>query len=187
MLCSTEGPSVDFKHPVNPIDKDESHTKTKGPLKFYNSEVRFSILQNLFLETDLMNTVTHFYLFQMADSYGCILFAIFCKEDNWSQSQLKWAGKEEWRFSFLLKGSVLAVKCRFLDYELHEFCWISILIMQIDCAIPFSSIKVAIIRFPLLPSLFWLGSIPLLLLCLLLIDSQSSRLLLLLFSGKAKW
>lgn len=39
MLCSTEGPSVDFKNPVNPIDADDSHTKTKGPLRFYNSEV----------------------------------------------------------------------------------------------------------------------------------------------------
>ncbi|GFZ21261.1 spermidine synthase [Actinidia rufa] len=41
MLCSTEGPTVDFKHPVNPIDADESHCKSNGPLKFYNSEVRF--------------------------------------------------------------------------------------------------------------------------------------------------
>ncbi|CAN4123970.1 unnamed protein product [Withania somnifera] len=38
MLCSTEGPAVDFKNPVNPID-DESHAKTHGPLKFYNSEI----------------------------------------------------------------------------------------------------------------------------------------------------
>ncbi|KAF5945346.1 hypothetical protein HYC85_015574 [Camellia sinensis] len=39
MLCSTEGPPVDFKHPVNPIDADDSHCKSKGPLKFYNSEI----------------------------------------------------------------------------------------------------------------------------------------------------
>lgn len=39
MLCSTEGPSVDFKNPINPIDADESHAKTNGPLRFYNSEV----------------------------------------------------------------------------------------------------------------------------------------------------
>lgn len=37
MLCSTEGPSVDFKNPINPIDKDDS--SFKRPLKFYNSEV----------------------------------------------------------------------------------------------------------------------------------------------------
>lgn len=42
MLCSTEGPAVDFKRPINPIDADESHVKTKGPLKFYNSEVLHS-------------------------------------------------------------------------------------------------------------------------------------------------
>ncbi|KAK6133613.1 hypothetical protein DH2020_032643 [Rehmannia glutinosa] len=38
MLCSTEGPPVDFKHPVNPIDADDSHVKNNGPLRFYNSE-----------------------------------------------------------------------------------------------------------------------------------------------------
>ncbi|CAI9785173.1 unnamed protein product [Fraxinus pennsylvanica] len=39
MLCATEGPAVDFKHSINPIDADDSHVKTKGPLKFYNSEI----------------------------------------------------------------------------------------------------------------------------------------------------
>ncbi|KAK4841360.1 hypothetical protein QYF36_003235 [Acer negundo] len=39
MLCSTEGPAVDFKHPVNPIDADDSHSKSRGPLKFYNKEI----------------------------------------------------------------------------------------------------------------------------------------------------
>ncbi|KAL6525410.1 hypothetical protein OROHE_015717 [Orobanche hederae] len=39
MLCSTAGPLVDFKHPVNPIDADDSHVKTNGPLRFYNSEI----------------------------------------------------------------------------------------------------------------------------------------------------
>ncbi|XP_010477685.1 PREDICTED: spermidine synthase 1 [Camelina sativa] len=37
MLCSTEGPEVDFKHPLNPID--ESSSKSNGPLKFYNAEI----------------------------------------------------------------------------------------------------------------------------------------------------
>ncbi|XP_064948075.1 spermidine synthase 1-like isoform X1 [Musa acuminata AAA Group] len=39
MLCSTEGPPVDFQHPVNHIDEDEVSKKSKGPLKFYNSEI----------------------------------------------------------------------------------------------------------------------------------------------------
>lgn len=39
MLCSTEGPAVDFKHPVNPIDKIENEGNAKWPLKFYNSEI----------------------------------------------------------------------------------------------------------------------------------------------------
>ncbi|KAG9140487.1 hypothetical protein Leryth_016209 [Lithospermum erythrorhizon] len=38
MVCSTEGPAVDFKKPVNPIDADDSQSR---PLKFYNSEVLF--------------------------------------------------------------------------------------------------------------------------------------------------
>jgi hypothetical protein len=41
MLCSTEGPTVDFQHPVFNIEEDEHSTKSKGLLKFYNSEVRF--------------------------------------------------------------------------------------------------------------------------------------------------
>uniref|UniRef100_M1DC10 Putrescine N-methyltransferase n=1 Tax=Solanum tuberosum TaxID=4113 RepID=M1DC10_SOLTU len=40
MLCSTEGPEVDFKNPVNPIDKDITHVKSNlEPLKFYNTDV----------------------------------------------------------------------------------------------------------------------------------------------------
>ena len=45
MLCSTEGPKVEFKKPVNPIEKieaevDGSDVNNKSrPLKFYNSEV----------------------------------------------------------------------------------------------------------------------------------------------------
>ncbi|KAJ1379923.1 Spermidine/spermine synthase [Sesbania bispinosa] len=38
MLCSTEGPSVDFKHPVNPIDENDSQQSAR-PLKFYNREI----------------------------------------------------------------------------------------------------------------------------------------------------
>ncbi|KAK6931073.1 Spermidine synthase, tetramerization domain [Dillenia turbinata] len=39
MLCSTEGPAVDFKHPVNPIGANQDTCKSKGPLKFYNPEI----------------------------------------------------------------------------------------------------------------------------------------------------
>ncbi|PKI53950.1 hypothetical protein CRG98_025652 [Punica granatum] len=39
MLCSTEGPAVDFKHPINPIDSDENLSKSKRPLRFYNREI----------------------------------------------------------------------------------------------------------------------------------------------------
>ncbi|TYI72562.1 hypothetical protein E1A91_D07G070300v1 [Gossypium mustelinum] len=39
LLCSTEGPYVDFKVPVNPIDPDQISGVAKQPLKFYNSEV----------------------------------------------------------------------------------------------------------------------------------------------------
>ncbi|XP_068642345.1 spermidine synthase 1 [Aristolochia californica] len=39
MLCSTAGPPVDFKHPVNPIDEKADQCKAKGPLKFYNAEI----------------------------------------------------------------------------------------------------------------------------------------------------
>ncbi|XP_050375344.1 spermidine synthase 1 [Argentina anserina] len=36
MLCSTEGPAVDFKHPVNPLPENDG---SKDPLKFYNAEI----------------------------------------------------------------------------------------------------------------------------------------------------
>ncbi|OAY30897.1 spermidine synthase 1 [Manihot esculenta] len=38
MLCSTEGPPVDFKHPVN-ILNPENYGVAKGPPLFYNSEI----------------------------------------------------------------------------------------------------------------------------------------------------
>ncbi|XP_048329442.1 spermidine synthase 1 isoform X1 [Ziziphus jujuba] len=39
LLCSKEGPSVEFKYPINPIDPNETHGVAKTPLKFYNSEM----------------------------------------------------------------------------------------------------------------------------------------------------
>ncbi|GJW41040.1 transcription elongation factor like protein [Tanacetum coccineum] len=39
MLCSIEGPDIDFKNPVNPIDEKDDHKKSIGPLKFYNKEI----------------------------------------------------------------------------------------------------------------------------------------------------
>ncbi|CAN4087615.1 unnamed protein product [Withania somnifera] len=39
ILCSTEGPSVDFKHPVNPIEKLEGALQHQRELRFYNSEM----------------------------------------------------------------------------------------------------------------------------------------------------
>ncbi|KAG6585152.1 hypothetical protein SDJN03_17885, partial [Cucurbita argyrosperma subsp. sororia] len=38
MLCSTEGPAVDFKHPINSIDVNDIN-KSRGPMRFYNSEI----------------------------------------------------------------------------------------------------------------------------------------------------
>ncbi|WCJ36052.1 Spermidine synthase [Euphorbia peplus] len=38
MLCSTEGPPVDFKHPVNPLNP-ENYGVANGPPLFYNSQV----------------------------------------------------------------------------------------------------------------------------------------------------
>lgn len=39
LLCSTEGPPVDFLHPVNPIEKLEGNLKCGRELRFYNSEI----------------------------------------------------------------------------------------------------------------------------------------------------
>ncbi|CAO2838660.1 unnamed protein product [Amaranthus hypochondriacus] len=39
LLCSTEGPPVDFLNPINPIEDIEGAAKKYRELKFYNSEV----------------------------------------------------------------------------------------------------------------------------------------------------
>ncbi|KAF3437058.1 hypothetical protein FNV43_RR19811 [Rhamnella rubrinervis] len=39
LLCSTEGPYVEFKYPINPINPNDIYGVAKAPLKFYNSEV----------------------------------------------------------------------------------------------------------------------------------------------------
>ncbi|KAK9684697.1 hypothetical protein RND81_10G226100 [Saponaria officinalis] len=39
MLCSTDGPPVDFKHPINPLDENECSGVANIPLKFYNWEM----------------------------------------------------------------------------------------------------------------------------------------------------
>ncbi|KAK7856823.1 spermine synthase, partial [Quercus suber] len=38
LICSTEGPPVDFLNPINPIEKLEGALKHKRELRFYNSE-----------------------------------------------------------------------------------------------------------------------------------------------------
>ncbi|XP_052188064.1 spermine synthase-like isoform X3 [Diospyros lotus] len=39
LICSTEGPPVDFIHPINPIEKVEGGLKFRRELRFYNSEI----------------------------------------------------------------------------------------------------------------------------------------------------
>ncbi|KAJ7945890.1 Spermidine synthase [Quillaja saponaria] len=39
LLCSTEGPYIDFRNPINPIGPEGRYGVAKEPLKFYNSEV----------------------------------------------------------------------------------------------------------------------------------------------------
>ncbi|KAL0321538.1 UNVERIFIED_CONTAM: Spermine synthase [Sesamum calycinum] len=38
-VCATEGPPVDFKHPINPIEKLDGALEYQRQLKFYNSEM----------------------------------------------------------------------------------------------------------------------------------------------------
>ncbi|KAF2539247.1 hypothetical protein F2Q68_00021540 [Brassica cretica] len=39
ILCSTDGPSVDFKNPINPIEKLDGAMTYKREMKFYNSDM----------------------------------------------------------------------------------------------------------------------------------------------------
>ena len=58
LLCSTEGPPVDFKNPINPIEKLEGAVKHKKDLKFYNSEVHLCFSLFFFKKDQLLYTVT---------------------------------------------------------------------------------------------------------------------------------
>ncbi|GFP81089.1 spermine synthase [Phtheirospermum japonicum] len=46
LLCSTEGPTVDFVHPINPIEKIEDALEYRRRLKFYNSEREVEALRD---------------------------------------------------------------------------------------------------------------------------------------------
>lgn len=89
MLCSTEGPPVDFKHPVNPIEGDDSHCKSNGPLKFYNKEVWFCLFLVYF------STLKHFALnlcrvcsVSLTDAFSSFLFAVFCQKGDRIESYM---------------------------------------------------------------------------------------------------
>lgn len=105
MLCSTEGPAVDFKHPINPID-EANDANSKSPLKFYNSEVSFRLLfafpfhkrksvvwlSSIFVHCSGYHIyIVHshcmlisfwFLVFPIPDSFCSLLFAIFCEEGD---------------------------------------------------------------------------------------------------------
>lgn len=48
LVCSTEGPPIDFINPINPIEKLEGAPKHKRELRFYNSEVKSLHLNSRF-------------------------------------------------------------------------------------------------------------------------------------------
>lgn len=94
MLCSTEGPDVDFKHPVNPIDD----SKSSGPLKFYNAEVKTkeTLWYVTFMHLDIQILTCSCFLW-VSDSFSCLLFAFFRQEGHWVKSQLKRGKEVVWR------------------------------------------------------------------------------------------
>lgn len=61
VLCSTEGPHVDFVNPINPIEKLEGADKHKRKLRFYNSEVSIWSIYLLFIAlNDLFSLATKY-------------------------------------------------------------------------------------------------------------------------------
>ena len=88
MLCSTEGPAVDFQHPVFNIE-DEHSMKSKGPLKFYNSEVCiFTDLPSSYSLCMRIHVAVCWSHFCFSDPHSIILFALFCEEGHWIKGQL---------------------------------------------------------------------------------------------------
>ncbi|KAA3470534.1 spermine synthase-like [Gossypium australe] len=49
LICSTEGPAVDFLNPINPIEKLEGAHQHKRELRYYNSEVRTHLKVPIFI------------------------------------------------------------------------------------------------------------------------------------------
>lgn len=90
MLCSTEGPAVDFKNPINPID-DESPAKSIEPLKFYNSEVcchSISWTESLLLTSNNSTSTFDLFFSFSLDSPSIILFAIIRQEGDRNQRKI---------------------------------------------------------------------------------------------------
>lgn len=119
MLCSTEGPTVDFKHPVNSVEVNGIDT-AKSPLKFYNSEVgsvvnpsKSSYITLMYFH--LLRTETSLSLlfcWKSSDSCSSFLFAIFCEEDYWFKMNMEafphnHNSIEEWRSRNLLCWSTI--------------------------------------------------------------------------------
>lgn len=86
MLCSTEGPPVDFKNPINPIDADDDHAKTNGPLRFYNSEVLHLALSAKLPHILPLAIDDLCLLISSPDPLGCILLALVCQKGDRSKS-----------------------------------------------------------------------------------------------------
>lgn len=86
MLCSKEGPTVDFKHPINPLNQ-ENYGVAKGPPKFYNSEAlinfffselliwAYSLCLDAYIYGFRMDSLSSG--FHLADPHCCVSTAIF--------------------------------------------------------------------------------------------------------------
>lgn len=89
VLCSKEGPPVDFANPINPIEKLDGALNHKRELRFYNSEVRaphytnsFAYLTFLFVYSirtferwnDIWPSRVHLYKYHLKCSVAAIPF-----------------------------------------------------------------------------------------------------------------
>jgi len=74
MLCSTEGPPVNFKRPINPLNPKQNGV-AKGPPKFYNSEV---VHWNHFCSCSRLNFLPLLYSHRLLFFLPQIHSAAFC-------------------------------------------------------------------------------------------------------------
>jgi hypothetical protein len=84
LLCSKDGPAVDFTNPINPIEKLEGATNAGREIKFYNSEVCIILYFQVFTKC----TSPHLFTYLLNRCIGLHLHYRLLQRESWILSML---------------------------------------------------------------------------------------------------